>query len=92
MFKQEPQASMYEQIKNVEGVVQVEMFDFQDKGCGVFVVGGSDESVSDAMSMHTYSWNVKWFIGDTEHKKEFFTAKFYRNYSAFKQAFSERML
>lgn len=85
----EPKASMYDQLLAVDGVTEVEMFDFEDGGCGVYVGGGSDEDVADAMSMHTYSWNRDWFVGDTSVTKEFFTACFYRDYDTFMGKFEE---
>lgn len=79
----EPKASMYDQLLAVEGVTNVEVFDYAEKGCGVYVKGGSDADIADAMTQHTYSWNRFWFVGDTSVVKEFFTARFFRDYNAF---------
>jgi len=85
----EPKTSMYDQLLAVHGVTEVEIFDFEDGGCGVYVKGGSDTDIADAMSMHTYSWNSRWFVGDTSVTKEFFTAWFYRDYNTFTSKFEE---
>lgn len=66
---QEPKASMYDQLLAVDGVTEVEMFDFQDTRFGVYVKGGSDIDIADAMSMHTYSWHCARVLGDTSVKK-----------------------
>lgn len=88
-FKHQPKESMYDQILAVEGVTNVEMFDFEDRGCGVYVEGGSDLDVAEAMSMHTYRWNRNWFVGDTSVVKEFFTARFYRDRYEFNEVFTK---
>lgn len=85
----EPKASMYDQLLAVDGVTEVEMFDFESGGCGVYVKGGSDADIADAMAMHTYSWNVRWFVGDISVTKEFFTSWFYRDYNTFTSKFEE---
>ena len=87
--KYERKASVYEQIQIIDGVCEVEMFDFAERGVGIFVVGGSDEDISDALASHTYGRNVNWFLGDTEHKREFSTSKWYRNYYTFDKKFKE---
>lgn len=88
-FKHQPKASVYDQLLAVEGVTNVEMFDFSEEGVGVYVEGGSDTDIAEAMSMHTYSWNRFWFVGDTSVVKEFFTAWFYRDYNTFTNKFEE---
>lgn len=80
---------IYDQLLAVKGVIEVEMFDFSERGIGLLVIGGSDEDISEAMSNHVYRWNVNWFVGDTEHKREFFTAKWYRNYYTFQAKYKE---
>lgn len=85
----EPKASMYDQLLAVDGVTEVEMFDFQDTRFGVYVKGGSDTDIADAMSMHSYSWHCARVLGDTSVKKEFFTAWFYRDYNTFTSKFEE---
>jgi len=81
--------SIYDQLLAVKGVVEVEMFDFSERGIGLLVIGGSDEDISGAISEHVYTHNVNWFVGDTEHKREFFTAKWYRNYYTFQAKYKE---
>jgi len=82
-FKYEPKPSMYDQINSLPGVVEVELFEFEAKGAGFLVIGGSDEDISEAIGMHTYTWNRDWLVGDTECKREFFTARWFRNYYKF---------
>ncbi len=82
-------ASIYDQLLAVKDVIEVEIFDFSERGIGLLVIGGSDEDISEAMSMHTYTWNVHWFVGDTEYKREFFTARWYRNYYTFQAKYKE---
>lgn len=84
-FITEPRASMYEQLMSVKDVTEV--YWYEDMGnaqaCGFYVKGGSDESIAEAMSLHTYTWNMHMFKGDTFYEKEFFTAAFYRDYNIF---------
>lgn len=87
--KYEHKASVYDQIQALDGVCEVEIFDFAERGVGIFIVGGDDQEISDAFAMHTYQWNVDWFVGDTEHKREFSTSKWYRNYYAFAKDFKK---
>lgn len=75
--------SMYEQLMSVEGVKSVEMFDYEHRGCGVYVEGGSDESIARVISFHTYMWNYDWFRGDTPVIRKPFTVWFYRDYNVF---------
>lgn len=88
-LKCQPKPCMYTQLLAVEGVTNVEMFDFSEEGCGVYVEGGSDEDIAEAMSLHTYGWNRNWFVGDTSVVKEFFTARFYRDYNVFLAKFKQ---
>lgn len=83
------QSCLYNQIKGVDGVTEVWMFDLAEHGVGAFIVGGSDEDISNAFAMHTYRWNRHWYVGDTEYKREFFTAKWYRDYNAFQNKYKE---
>lgn len=85
----ETKPCMYTQLLAVEGVTNVETFDFAEQGCGVYVEGGSDSDIAEAMAHHTYSWNRFWFVGDTSVTKEFFTAWFYRDYNLFLTKFNE---
>lgn len=87
--KYPPKLSAYDQIKALDGVTEVEMFDFSERGVGFYVEGGSDLEISDALALHTYVWNRSWCIGDTEYKREFYTTKWYRNYGEFEKKFKE---
>lgn len=79
-YRQKPKLCVYDQLQDLSGVVGVELFDFAEKGVGVFVIGGSNEDIANSIGMHIYIWNRDWFVGDTVAEKEFFTAKWFRNY------------
>lgn len=81
--KYEPKSSLYEQIKSLDGVTKVQMRVLATRGIGVYIEGGDDEEISEAFAIHTYEHSVKLFVGDTEYRREFFIAKWYRDYDKF---------
>lgn len=87
--KYEHKAFVYGQIQALDGVCEVEMFDFAERGVGIFIVGGDDQEISEAFAMHTCRWNQDWYVGDTEYKREFFTPKWYRCYDNFQNKYRE---
>lgn len=81
-------ACPYEALMSVEGVTEVEILDGNNT-IGVYVSGGDKETIAKVLCNFVYSWNVNWYVGDTEVKREFCTVRFYRNKEAFRAKFKE---
>jgi len=79
--------NLYDQLMSLEGVTEVEMLDDCQGTSGIYISGGTDESIGEIISRNTRMWQTR--LGDTVVSPHGFPHRFYRSKEAFRAKFKD---